>query len=178
MKRSNCYVITGGVGFGKTTLIEELCKDEKYFKIPEIAAELIEEQLRIDGNLIPWIDRYAFEEELLKRKIQAFLSATENKICFSDRGIPDAIAFFRSENKKVPKNFFDMGKKYRYNAKVFIAPPWKEIYENRRTRPQTYEESLRLDQLIKETYNEFEYKIIEIPKMEVKERTNFIINHL
>jgi predicted ATPase len=36
MKRSNCYVITGGVGFGKTTLIEELCKDEKYFKIPEI----------------------------------------------------------------------------------------------------------------------------------------------
>ena len=71
-----------------------------------------------------------------------------------------------------------MSKKYRYNPKVFIVPPWKEIYKNRPTRPQTYEESLRLDQLIKETYNELEYKIIEIPKMEVKERTNFVINHL
>jgi len=176
--KPNCYIITGGVGFGKTTLVEELCKDEMYFKIPEIAAELIEEQKRIGGRLIPWIDRYAFEEELMKRRIEAYICAPKDKICFFDRGIPDVIAFLKLENKEMPKLYFEVSKKCRYSTKVFFVPPWKEIYTNNIARPQTYEESLDLSNLIKEAYTGLGYELVEIPKMTVKERVEFIKKNL
>ncbi len=179
MKRNNCYVITGSVGVGKTTLINYLCKQyKKFYKVPEIAAELIEEQMTIGGHLIPWIDRYAFEEELLKRKIEAFLIAPENKICLFDRGIPEAIAFFKLENKYVPQKYYEAAEEYRYNDKIFILPPWKEIYENRPTRPQKWEEALKLHKLIIEVYRDIGYYLVEVPKTSLEKRAQFIIKEI
>lgn len=178
MRQNTYYLITGGVGFGKTTLINELCKTGDYYKIPEIAAEIINEQIKIGGTLIPWVDRYAFEAELLKRKIDIYLSSPSNKICFFDRGIPDAIAFFNSEKKKIPQEYFEAAKNYRYNQKVFIVPPWREIYKNRPTRPQTYNEAVKLNKLIVQTYEQLGYKVIEIPKIDIKERVSFVKKHL
>jgi predicted ATPase len=178
VKRNNIYIITGGVGFGKTSLVKELCKGGRYGEILELAAELIEEQLKIGGNLIPWIDRFAFEQELLKRKIYAFLHASSEKIIFSDRGIPDAIPFLRAENKSIPDDILEACENYRYNPKVFIVPPWKEIYVNRPTRPQTFEESLKLGKALIEAYEEFGYETIEVPKANIKKRANFVIKCL
>jgi len=139
-----------------------------------LCCHLIEEQIKIGGNLIPWINRYAFEKELLKRKINAYLSSPDNKICFFDRGIPEAIAFFRLEDKSIPNEFFGAAEKYKDNEKIFVLPPWKDIYKNRPLRPQTWNEALRLHELIVEAYTELKYKIIKVPKKTVEERTKFM----
>jgi predicted ATPase len=166
------------MGFGKTALIEELAKSKEFCRSPEIASELIKEQLEIGGKLIPWIDRYAFEKELLKRRIDAYLSTSQDRICFFDRGIPEAIAFFRSEEKDIPVIFLEASQDYRYSDKVFLLPPWEEIYHTTHTRPQSFEESARLSSLLEELYLELGYDLIIVPKDTIENRVKFIIKHI
>ncbi len=49
-ENNNFYIITGGPGVGKTTLLEEL-KNRNYQIVPEIARELIKEQQANNGKL-------------------------------------------------------------------------------------------------------------------------------
>jgi predicted ATPase len=45
----NFFVLTGGPGVGKTTLLGEL--EKKKFKcVPEVAREIIKEQMKIEGE--------------------------------------------------------------------------------------------------------------------------------
>lgn len=83
IERSLCYVITGAVGSGKTSLIRRLCKGSKFSIINELAEEIIQESLATDESLVPWRGRnqlFTFEEVLLKRRIQAFLNLSKH-IC-------------------------------------------------------------------------------------------------
>ncbi len=176
--RQNGYVITGGMGFGKTTLIEELCRDGRHHKIPEVAKDIIDEQIKTGGRLIPWVDRYGFENALLDRRIQLYLSAPEDRICFFDRGIPEAIPFFRSEGKEIPRKFFQASEEYRYNKKVFVVPPWREIYVNRPARPQAFDEAVVLGELIAEAYRELGYELVEVPRVSPAERARFVLRNV
>lgn len=180
-KREKCYVITGGVGTGKTSLINELCKEGAYNSIPEIAAEFINEQIRINGTLLPWksTDSFlAFEEEILLRRMEAFLLSPNDQIVFADRGIPDAIPFFMIDNLPIPEIYFRVANIFKYNKKIFFAPPWLEIYEQTITRPQTYIESVKIGKLIFETYSKLGYNIINLPKINLSERARFILGNL
>nr|WP_267313954.1 AAA family ATPase [Legionella antarctica] len=42
--------------------------------------------------------------------------------------------------------------KYRYNPKVFIFPPWLEIYSHDTERKQDFQEAIETYQAIKEAY--------------------------
>ena len=56
------YIITGAPGTGKTTIINAL-KKEGYSCAEEISRELIAEQIDIGGNILPWKDQIAFENQ-------------------------------------------------------------------------------------------------------------------
>jgi predicted ATPase len=43
------YVLTGGPGAGKTTLLNQL-EEMGYMCVPEVAREIIREQMRIGGD--------------------------------------------------------------------------------------------------------------------------------
>jgi predicted ATPase len=49
-------VISGGPGAGKTTALLELAKLGYRFA-PEVAREIIQEQVRTGGTAVPWADR-------------------------------------------------------------------------------------------------------------------------
>src|SRR5690554_1815606 len=55
-ENNNFYVLTGGPGVGKTTLLEEL-ERRNYEIVPEIARELIKEQQKTNGQALPWKDK-------------------------------------------------------------------------------------------------------------------------
>ncbi len=50
---NNFYVISGGPGVGKRTLLKELQK-KGYTIVPEVARDLIKEQQRTRGEALPW----------------------------------------------------------------------------------------------------------------------------
>ena len=55
LTKTGLYVITGGPGTGKTSLIEEL-KTVGYQTVKEVARDIIKEQQLQGGNALPWKD--------------------------------------------------------------------------------------------------------------------------
>jgi predicted ATPase len=65
-----------------------------------------------------------------------------------------------------------------YCRKVFIFPPWEEIYENDAERKQDFNEAVATYDVMVSAYTKFGYDLIEVPKASVKERAQFIVSKL
>ncbi|MGI2801313.1 AAA family ATPase, partial [Photobacterium damselae] len=65
-----------------------------------------------------------------------------------------------------------------YYHKVFIFPPWEEIYENDAERKQGFNEAVATYHEMVNAYTKFDYDLIEVPKASVKERVQFIVSKL
>ena len=176
MVHKEIYVITGGPGFGKTALIEEL-KKKGYTCSGEFARDLIEDQVKCGGNILPWRNVKLFQEEVLKQRIAFFNSVLENTIAFADRAIPDQIAFARYRGFNASEILIKSAAIFRYAHQVFVAPPWPEIYENDKIRTESYEEAILIHQCVLETYHDLNYQIIELPLLPVKERMNYLLTY-
>lgn len=168
------YVITGGPGFGKTELVNELRK-AGYVCSGEFARDLIKSQLNSGGQILPWKNPKLFQHEVLELRIAFFESAPENRIAFADRGIPDQLAFARYKGFGTPEILAENAKKYRYAPTVFVTPPWPEIFENDTIRTETFEEAVKIHQSVIETYSGLDYQLIDLPLLPVKERVDFLL---
>ena len=171
--KKTVIVITGGPGFGKTALIERL-KEDGFQVGNEAARDIIAKQEMIDGDVLPWKNMKAFQLEVLARRIRFFESVADGEIAFSDRGIPDQLAFARFRGFEYPKFLLEKAQEYRYFQVVFITSPWKEIYKQDQTRTESFEEACKIHQFICETYAELGYRLVELPRANVQERINFI----
>ena len=123
--KTGLYVITGGPGTGKTSLIEEL-KIVGYQTVKEVARDIIKEQQQQGGDALPWKDTVLYTSMMLERSVESYLAHKENEgILFFDRGIPDTLAYARLIGLTDRKEIELAVDKYRYNRQVFILPPWK-----------------------------------------------------
>lgn len=141
MTEKQIYVITGGPGFGKTRLIEEL-KQSGYRCSGEFARDLILSQQESGGDVLPWKNAKLFQQNILQKRITFFDSVPDGSIAFADRGIPDQLAFARYRGFRAPEVLIECVQKYRYAPQVFVIPPWPEIYANDLIRTETFEEAL------------------------------------
>jgi len=172
------YVITGGPGAGKTTLITALQK--KGFKIvPEDARRIIKEQILIDGNGLPWKNKIPYAQMMAEASIHSYLNVmsepSENTIFF-DRGLPDTICYMKMEKLPISKDLIQLADIIAYHRKVFILPPWKEIYINDAERKQNWEEAVETYEQIRLTYAELGYELIVVPKDTTEKRCQFILD--
>lgn len=168
------YVITGGPGFGKTELIEELRKSG-YFCSGEFARDLIEDQLETGGEILPWKNSKLFQQEVLRQRIAFFESVPDDTFAFADRGIPDQLAFARYKGFGSPEVLVQSAQKYRYAPIVFVTPPWPEIFVNDSIRIESYEEAVLIHKTVLDTYLGLNYTIIELPLIPVIQRIELIL---
>lgn len=174
VQKDNFYVITGCSGGGKSTLLSDLSQ-RGYEVVPEPGRQIVKEQKSISGFGIPSLDLNHFLELALSRYLFQFNARKdEKKIVFFDRGILDAL------QPGIPQggHYKRAAEKFRYNKKVFIVPPWPEIYKKDRERENSYEEALEEYEGILEKYKNFSYEVILVPKVSVKERGDFILSHI
>jgi predicted ATPase len=120
-----------------------------------------------------------FSELLLEGRKKQFYSATEevSNTVFLDRGIPDILAYMHYIGDSYP-SFFDQACKDHNYTKVFVLPPWEEIYESDEARYENYEQAKLIFEHLKETYQKYGYNLIEVPKGTVTERIQFIFSEL
>ena len=67
---------------------------------------------------------------------------------------------------------------YQYFPKVFLLPPWKEIYVNDAERDHTFEHAEWVNSITQEWYHRCRYQLIEVPKVSVDERCTFVLQAL
>lgn len=177
MIEKQIYVITGGPGFGKTLLVEEL-KQLGHQCSGEFARDLILSQQESGGEILPWKNAKLFQQSILQKRVDFFDSVPGNTVAFADRGIPDQLAFARYRGFGSPKALIESSQRYRYAPHVFVTPPWPEIYTNDTIRSETFEEALRIHEFIVETYIGLNYRVVELPLLPVKQRMECLLQTL
>ena len=168
------YVLTGGPGVGKSTLLQVLY-EQGYEVVQEIGRELIEEQQRENGQLLPWIDRDAYQRELLRRRLIAE-TTTAGSIVFLDRGIPDGLAFYKLSGIAPPAELVAASRHYRYSS-VFILDPLP-VYCSDSARWHSKEDADQIHGFLLDVYTELGYEIKTVPALPVDLRAKWLLQHL
>ncbi len=176
--KKNFYIITGGPGVGKTTLHDEL-GGRGYRYVPEVARDIIRQQIDTGGNALPWADTRKYSDLMLDRSVEDFLRlSVSDELYFFDRGIPDTYGYEKLIGLNMSEKLKEAVVIYRYNPIVFILPAWKEIYETDSERKQDFAEAVATYHVMTEIYSELGYTPIEVPLLPVKERADFVLSHL
>ena len=175
--KKQIILLIGGPSSGKTTLINHL-EAKGFICYPEISREvtLKAREQGIDHLFLE--NPLLFSELLLEGRINQFIQATtETATVFIDRGIPDVVAYMDFIGDTYSEKFNEACFKYKYD-KVFLLPPWEEIYTSDAVRYESYEEAMQIHDFLVAAYHHYGYDLIEVPKVSVENRYQFIIDHL
>ena len=168
------FVITGGPGSGKSTLIEALAA-EGLHAMPEAGRAIIQEQVAEGGDALPWADRGAFAERMFQWEMRSWHAARElaGPVIF-DRGIPDVMGYLTLVGLPVPAHIEHATRMFRYNSRVFIAPHWNAIYAQDAERKQSIEEAEATYRTLADLYPRLGYELVPLPLATVAERVRFV----
>ncbi|MDU1906164.1 MAG: AAA family ATPase [Dysgonomonas sp.] len=178
MQKDNFFILTGGPGSGKTSVLYEL-RNQGYKCVEELGRKIIKQQLAIGGDAIPWKDAQAYAELMLEYSINDYVSLERSEeIYFFDRGIPDTYGYAKLVGLDVTLSLLCALRDYQYNSKVFIFPPWKDVYENDNERKQDFEEAVDTYDMMMSVYGELGYELIIVPVGTIQERVNFLLSNV
>ncbi len=176
MKGLKLFIISGGPGTGKTSIINEFSKKFKVF--PEAAREVGNNDPRFMGKSVKEINPYDFQRAIFDFQKNEFNKIKEknHKILFSDRGFGDTLAYYEFHNLKIPKDEFDYARKFRC-SKIFILD-FLNFYEKDALRQENNKEQKKIHELIIAMYQKLDYKPIIVPFMSILERVNFVLSKI
>lgn len=181
-------VVTGGPGAGKTVLLDELAR-RGYPYAPESARVIIRE--RLARGLSPRPEPAEFANEILRRDIEQYRGVSagqapgrrevpegETRVHFFDRSILDALCILdrlgilsaRERDRHVTE--------YPYHPQIFLLPPWEEIYRVDSERDQTFAESVRIHDTLRQWYLRCGYELVAIPPGPVADRCDLVLETL
>ncbi|MEH6405830.1 MAG: ATP-binding protein [Leeuwenhoekiella sp.] len=171
-------VLIGGPATGKSTLLKAIeakgypCLEEVSRQVTKAAQEEGISQLFLTKPLL-------FSEKLLDQRIIQFEQAATFKapFVFIDRGIPDVVAYLDYVGEPYPQSFLEDCTKYMYDV-IFVLPPWEEIHETDGERYENFEQAQAIQEALLNSYRKLGYTPVEVPKMSVKKRVDFVLNYL
>jgi predicted ATPase len=171
-------VIIGGPGTGKTSIIEKLIANG-HCCYPEISRQVTLEAQKQGIEQLFLKNPLLFSELLLEGRKKQFESACNepHEVVFLDRGIPDVLAYMHYIGDSYP-SFFDTACREHIYTRIFILPPWEEIYVSDRERYENFEQAKLIYNHLTETYQNYGYELVEVPKDSVDNRILFILDKI
>ena len=129
------------------------------------------------GDGLPWIDRVRFAELMFEWELRSYRDARAAGWAGHLRSRPARTRSAISGSKAWRRR---PGWKRKRGAsattsRVFIAPPWKEIYGKDEERRQSWDVAVRTYEMMAETYAELGYELVELPRTSVEQRADFVI---
>jgi predicted ATPase len=173
LHKPNFFVFTGGGGTGKTALIRHLQAAGEQVVEENIRA-VIREQVAAGGPAVPWINPKACCDLTTARDLADFdRLAGETRRVFFDRGLMDMYA-----TNGVPPSpaLVEAIATRRYNAQVFVFPPWREIYGTDAERREDWSRMQAVFEQIVTTLPALGYAPVVVPIGPVQDRAEFVLS--
>ena len=169
-------ILSGCSGGGKSTLLAELGR-RGFPGVPEPGRRIVEDELRKNGTALPWVDLTAFAKRAIDIAVDDRKRASDKSgWVFFDRGLVDAVVALQHASGQAVHEV--LAPFERYHDKVFLTPPWPEIYVNDDERQHSLADAVKeYDRLIT-AYRELDYETIMLPKISVERRADFVLSHL
>lgn len=170
------YIITGGPGAGKTSIINYLAK-QGYMTMPEAATEIIEYDIK-QGIEKPWrFNNYHSRVAHLNKQRQTQALKSEAPVIFFDRGHLDGITYILLQKRELCQDVIDFVKSSMgfFDATIFFIESLGFCQQGF-ARNETLEEALEKSYHLEHNYLKLGYTIIKIPIGSVEERAEKIIN--
>lgn len=160
-------VITGGPSVGKTTLVS-LLQASGFPVVHEQATQIIKE-----GQILPWLDRAAFQSEVLSRQLAAETAlAGESGTVFLDRGLFDGEAYYIYDQLEIPPAFAAFNAQ-RYDLALLVEElPFFEANEIRRENIQF---SRQISKILENCYASRGVPVVRIPALPPAERLDYLL---
>lgn len=175
--KNNYFVLTGTFGSGKSTLLE-LLQTRGICGVVEPARPILAQQRLLDGDGVPEKNPRLFVELMLSRMLESYRQheSSTGPVLF-DRGVPDILAYAALFGFEFPAGD-NASWLFRYNTRIFIAPPWKEIYRTDEERKASYSLACAFDKDLQVIYKRLGYTLVNIPCATVEERADFVVDRL
>lgn len=167
------YLVIGGPGTGKTTLIKTL-KDLGYPIFEEAARLTITKNLRKKNNILPWTDRDAFDQQIMELMLDDYRKASQFEISFFDGGLLDIIAW-RKYLKKGTNKFDHFLNSYPYEKIAFSPTPWEELYYSDKIRPMDFQSARRINSSIIKYYRSIDFTVHKLAKQTPIQRARKVL---
>ena len=175
VKQTNWYVITGGPGSGKTTVVNQL-NMLGYHTTIEHARHFIDTQM-ITGKTPEEIrkNRKEFQMGILDMQILQEASLSPDELVFLDRAIPDALAYYRFLNLPFDEKLDNALKNVSYK-KIFILDSLPLVNDYARSENAGAQKEIQA--LITGVYESLPFPVIHVPVLAPGERVDFILKNL
>src|ERR1700722_7315874 len=170
-------IITGGPGAGKTTLLLAL-QARGHTIVGDSPRAIIQDRRR--RGLSPRPNAYEFAHQTLRMDIENFVHhATTSGYVLFDRWVRGALCQLYCVAPLNKSEVSTWLSKYQYYSKVFVLPPWEAIYVNDDERDHTFGHDESACGPLLEWYRTLDrYQIIEVPKVSVAERCQYVLQTL
>lgn len=167
------YILTGGPGAGKTTVIKLLAA-RGFLCVPDHARMVIKS--RKAKGLSPRPDPSSFGNAVLKMDVQAFERTKKHSgPVFYERGVFDSLYLHYQSGTVTSTELEQYKVNYPYASTVFFFPPWEEIYVQDAERDHSFEHAVKVGKITKDWYQELDCVVVEVPQLSPEQRVNFIL---
>jgi len=169
-------VISGCSGGGKSSLLAEL-HGRGHTVVEEPGRRVVKEEMGNKGRALPWVDKTAFVRRVLEMALADWASAHVSEgWVFFDRGIIDAAAGLQHLTGQPVSATLELS--HRYRRRIFLAPPWPEIYVTDPERRHDLDEALTEYSRLLEVYPLLGYEVSLLPKVGMSDRADFLLSSL
>ena len=169
-------VISGCSGGGKSTLLAELAR-RGHAVVEEPGRRIVQQEMAGDGAALPWVDEAAFARRAVAMALEDRASASAHAgWVFFDRGLVDAASGLQHLTGEPALE--TLGRNHRYHRRVFLTPPWPEIYATDAERRHGFDAALAEYSRLLAAYPALGYEVIVLPKVSITERADFVLEAL
>lgn len=145
--------------------------------VPEPGRRIVAEELARSGNALPWVDLNAFASRAVETAKSDLANAESSEgIVFFDRGLIDAA--LAAQVSGGPSIEAVLAGRKHYARRVFIAPPWPEIFETDAERRHDFGEARAEYGRILHALDKLGYEVFLLPKVSVRERADIVLREV